>query len=255
MPIIDARAPRSIKLGGSRFVPQKRAKINHGHDESINFASYNSGFLNGLFDDVAKSEVLSEFRIQSKRGPHLISSDGSDYLPMGCPADVSLENDSNNCAVKKCRLSLSRSSVKARPSYKNLSAIVVGCPSSEARMGAGVSNEPGTASPDGGEEAVPHLPATVSDSSCSAGISGAKLNQGLPADLPLSDNANPVGSFGWFVDLDEGEYKRSRDISAAKSPDDLAFQASTAPKRVDDKAEVEWAQAADTIDNVLGEFF
>ena len=41
----------------------------------------------------------------------------------------------------------------------------------------------------------------------------------------------------------------------AVSSENLAFQAPTAPKGPAQEAEVEWAQAADTVDDVLGDFF
>ena len=109
------------------------------------------------------------------------------------------------------------------------------------------------------EEVVPHLRATVSDSSCSSELSRAKLHQGQ-LEVPLSNKTNPVGSFGWFVDLDEGENnpdrgKQDSHAVTTGNADDLAFQASTSPKRVNHEAELEWAQAADTIDTVLGNVF
>jgi hypothetical protein len=41
----------------------------------------------------------------------------------------------------------------------------------------------------------------------------------------------------------------------SRSTTDLAFQAPTAPKAENYDAELEWATAADTVDDVLGEFF
>ena len=43
--------------------------------------------------------------------------------------------------------------------------------------------------------------------------------------------------------------------AAACGVQGLAFQAHTAPKASNHDAEVEWAKAADTVDDVLGDFF
>ena len=43
--------------------------------------------------------------------------------------------------------------------------------------------------------------------------------------------------------------------TAASSSTTLAFSAATAPNAVSHDAEVEWAKAADTVDDVLGDFF
>ena len=102
-----------------------------------------------------------------------------------------------------------------------------------------------------GKIAFPNLPATVSDSSCTSGLTRANLvRQASNLENP------PKESFGWFVDLDDNQTAQANSyLPYAVSSDSLAFQASTAPKRVNDDAEVEWAQAADTVDDVLGDFF
>lgn len=52
-------------------------------------------------------------------------------------------------------------------------------------------------------------------------------------------------SYGWFVELEEDDRN-----------EELAFTAVTAPKKnVDLDNEVDWACAADTVDDVLGDFF
>lgn len=53
-------------------------------------------------------------------------------------------------------------------------------------------------------------------------------------------------SYGWFVELEDDDDEN----------EDLAFTAVTAPKKnVDLDNEVDWACAADTVDDVLGDFF
>jgi hypothetical protein len=111
--------------------------------------------------------------------------------------------------------------------------------------------------------AFPNLPATVSDSSCYTGLT--RGNMALHVHLPETDNfstssdQDKESSFGWFVDLDDQHQDTpSPDLkyfSHAVSSDDLAFHAPTAPKRCSDNSDIEWAQAADTVDSVLEDLF
>lgn len=123
----------------------------------------------------------------------------------------------------------------------------------------------------------PALPPTVSALSCN-GTSSVCSNYGhIPADVKLnrqvslnedapmipnafskleSENNSP---YGWFVATDDDKEPSGPNSGFRGhlvSPlDDLAFKAPTAPKRVDDNAELEWACAADTVDDVLGDLF
>lgn len=71
-------------------------------------------------------------------------------------------------------------------------------------------------------------------------------------------------SYGWFLPLDDeadhgviDAYSSSLSESGNSSSNLLAFQAPVSAKAgcTDHEAEVEWAKAADTIDDVLGDFF
>jgi len=100
--------------------------------------------------------------------------------------------------------------------------------------------------------AFPHLPATVSDSFCSAGLTRTNLIM-----QASSLETQSKESFGWFVDLDDHQ-QTAEPIAAlpcSVSCEDLAFQAPTAPMGDNNDAQVEWAKAADTVDDVLGDFF
>jgi len=66
------------------------------------------------------------------------------------------------------------------------------------------------------------------------------------------DSLQPKESYGWFVEMD-GDNGVVPTSSSSRSG--LAFKAKTAPVAVDHDAEVEWAKAADTVDDVLGDFF
>lgn len=95
----------------------------------------------------------------------------------------------------------------------------------------------------------PHLPATISATSCNT------LTRNL-SDLQssLAENSDK-DSYGWFVEMD-GEYNHETTPTPESiNKNDLAFKAHTAPKADNYDAELEWAKAADTVDDVLGDFF
>ena len=134
----------------------------------------------------------------------------------------------------------------------------------------------------------PHLPATVSDSfnpSADLSAQAAACNaapesnnyENSPVE-PEQDSTTTANSteekeedgvdadakegYGWFLALDDNEDHSTIDAYAkdpahGSSADLLAFQApvSAVASHSDAQAEVEWAKAADTIDDVLGDFF
>jgi hypothetical protein len=92
--------------------------------------------------------------------------------------------------------------------------------------------------------AFPHLPATVSHDTLTR----------VQSDLQSSLAEIHADHYGWFVEMDDQEPTAPAVIDAYGSSNDLAFVAPTAPKadkNHDD--EVLHAQAADTIDDVLGD--
>lgn len=114
----------------------------------------------------------------------------------------------------------------------------------------------------------PNLPATVSNSSCASKSTVSNRGEHEKRSTVDTHTFNLVhGSvtsthYGWFVQIDEAENKRRDQVKAvlknnkrSTEIDELAFKAPTAPKRVDDEAELEWASAADTVDNVLADLF
>lgn len=279
LPAVGARSK-----SGARFSLRKRSIKDER--EMVNLSSYNSDFLSGLFADVAKVSVLNEFGIQQKRSSELIAPDESDSPSTSASTEMP--------ATKKLRLSMAKfTSRNFRSSCMNLSVLTeevkspkgiteffsissstatakepalerqdslefqLHCVSSttsseDTTSSSDESPKPQKTVVDAGKIAFPHLPATVSDSSCSPGLTRDKLDR----QASTSENETKE-SFGWFVDL-EGEAstpKVSADLSYNAKSDDLAFQAFTAPKRVNDDAELEWAKAADTVDDVLGDFF
>lgn len=100
----------------------------------------------------------------------------------------------------------------------------------------------------------PGLPPTVSDPSCSQPTLNFETDQQLSVNENSSEDDKET--YGWFVVVDDEEdilYKPTTE-AMAETPKDLAFRAPLPPMPTvyDD---VKWAQAADTIDDVLADFF
>mmetsp|Transcript_7148 Transcript_7148/g.8218 ORF Transcript_7148/g.8218 Transcript_7148/m.8218 type:complete len:261 (+) Transcript_7148:85-867(+) len=122
-----------------------------------------------------------------------------------------------------------------------------------------------------------NIPFTISASSCESENTSSTFNSSQspisPLDISPSDTSisstlvDPRQSYGWFVetdcssDDDNGERDDARaDADKFDSVDDLAFFAPVAPKGIrfksaEDDADLAYAVAADTIDDVLGDFF
>ena len=69
---------------------------------------------------------------------------------------------------------------------------------------------------------------------------------------------NHKDSYGWFVEMEDEPQEEPSIVDAyghSSSATSLAFLAPTAPLADNHDAEVEWAKAADTVDDVLGDFF
>ncbi len=112
----------------------------------------------------------------------------------------------------------------------------------------------------------PRLPPTVSESSCNSNnltqtsVRAAQVNETLSSSNIEGESKD---TYGWFVDTDlEEDSCRADAITAAQATcrasmdEDLSFKAFTAPKKTSElDDEVEWAKAADTVDDVLGDFF
>mmetsp|Transcript_7954 Transcript_7954/g.19911 ORF Transcript_7954/g.19911 Transcript_7954/m.19911 type:complete len:340 (-) Transcript_7954:1681-2700(-) len=118
--------------------------------------------------------------------------------------------------------------------------------------------------------AFPNLPHTVSASSSISGLTRVDSSLQQQTAGPAEETGQAKEQFGWFVDLDEyhgaANANDPKDGMAAMpysvSSDNLAFKAPVAPALLaagpevaDHEAEVEWAKAADTVDDVLGDFF
>eukprot|EP00977_Amphora_coffeiformis_P001609 scaffold310_cov168-Amphora_coffeaeformis.AAC.4 len=257
---------RGSSFPAPRFTLQKRKVLS---DEPAPLTSVNSAFLCGLFADVAEAQSTDT---------------------VICDEKGSL----NGCSrpIKRSRVSFSRSMVRTSttldladqlsssdtPSEMSILDLIDHAlsPTSTTEIikvqGGCVpfpqefpkSSSPGTASPptlkvrdntssQSREESVPpvfpHLPATISATSCNT------LTRNL-SDLQssLAENSEKE-SYGWFVEMDDEYAHEAAPAYEPAQTNDLAFKAPTAPKAENHDAELEWAKAADTVDDVLGDFF
>jgi hypothetical protein len=81
---------------------------------------------------------------------------------------------------------------------------------------------------------------------CDPRADDLKKNKENCANIEAEVNGS---SYGWFVELD-------KDCNTDPGrPKDLAFSAITAPEKTTLEEEAEWALAADTVDDVLGDLF
>ncbi|CAB9497388.1 expressed unknown protein [Seminavis robusta] len=254
----------SSKAGNFRFTLRKRS---HDFSPEVNMSSYNSAFLSGLFADVA--------RVAQSDDEDTTTDEQEDArLDLSMPVKrsrVSLTKSFSRCARSYKNLTEVSSpvGVDAFPSITTTTTVEPSCSASMERINSlafqlnCVDPSPKSVKSvvDIIDMAFPHLPATVSDSSCST-TKQQDLTRGSDQQASeLSETTLNKESYGWFVELDDGDddtpvVPTTIPTSRSDTSLDLAFSASTAPKRVSNyEAELEWAQAADTVDDVLGDFF
>ena len=283
------------KSGSRRFSLKKRS------NDQTKMASYNSAFLSGLFADVA--------RVSASQDEDTPATPATAIDDSSSTATEDKARFDHTLPSKRSRVSLTKSLSRCSRSCKNLAGVISpvgvdafdteaptsgfdldclapGCSPSMDRMNSlhfqlnCVDPSPSPKSVksviDIIDMAFPHLPPTVSNSSCSRSESPKQLPQ--QPDLthvtdqqvsgsetsfnPSADASGDKDSYGWFVALDsDDQQENDQDLpidpyKRTSSSMDLAFTAPTAPKRISNlEAEVEWAKAADTVDDVLGDFF
>ena len=130
----------------------------------------------------------------------------------------------------------------------------------------------------------PMLPVTIhnnTETNITTGSANTLTRKSQPSLAPETTTTQhhygKEGEYGWFVSMEDDDdddnitntlqqqqqQQQQPTLCAAattsqpagQTPSDLAFTAMTAPKHVNHDAEVEWARAADTVDDVLGDFF
>lgn len=206
--------------------------------------SYNSAFLEDLFDDIAAAQE-DEAKTESP-----------DPSPT-TEATLSVAYPSDHSLAKRRRVSTNKSLGRCGQSLANLASCA---DLASFRMGVRKKSSVVIAPKFAASKAPPktELVATVS-----ASLS-FNLDLGLAEDSKPEESKNEKcqqGDFGWFIDTDDQEdFGFQKGLSASSSAPalvPLAFSASTAPvgPSEEQQAEVEWAQAADTVDEVLGDFF
>ena len=226
-----------------RFQLRKRSTV---LEKPLGFNAVNSAFLSGLFADVAHTTEDSSSSKRSTRDDARLDQ----HFQAGP-------------TTKKSRISLAHSISRCAMSVKNLEGMVspTACdtdffdPIVLARQDS-LLLQLSCVGASTGDSAIafPHLPATISQSSCSG-----SLTRNL-SDLQSSVAENEMAeTYGWFVEVDaDGPIHVVKDPyqdAAAAAKNTLAFSAATAPCADDHADEVEWAKAADTVDDVLGDFF
>lgn len=229
-------------------------------------SSYGSAFLSGIFADIAQASEQDEV-------------DGSDdpASHTGSTSEVTECFGSLQPCKKKSRTSPTTSFGGHTKSYLALSGLTEGAVSGVFPPHI-VSPRPNKSANkiqlfnDQVQElqnlafpSLPHIPATISFSSCTSANVGAVVTpREVSTEVSASDN-DSSSAYGWFVSTDaddDDDDTMPNDIPETpftryiSSPDpDLAFKAVTAPSAENHDVEVQQALAADTIDDVLGDFF
>lgn len=237
--------------GGNRRLALRKRTISAVPD-SVNLSSYNSAFLSGLFADVAKVSDISAD-----------DSNVSTNSELDSECNTLLDSRRSN---KRSRIATMKSLTRIKRSRKSFSGLYTANDYKKApakcsvddlnslhyqlnELAGNVISTSSACVSDIGTNAFPKIAASVSDPSCNKDLTRKD-------DTALSViETHPKESYGWFVEMDDGENHHNYVDPYSTASADLAFTASTAPKRNKLHEEVEWAKAADTVDDVLGDFF
>lgn len=226
--------------------PQPNTSIGH---------TINTDFLSGIFEDIANAQ-------QASNDPH-VSGQGTDptYGPL----------------TKKPRSSsLARSLSRCPKSFACLHTVSDECmdttlPPSEDS----IKQPPSPSEDENNAQAVeaatiidtifdinmplfPNLPVSVSTSSNSSNNLTQTPVQAVAKSETISHvEGSPQGvkdGYGWFVETEDEDLSSPVDL-LKEARKDIAFSVAAAPKSHNHEAELEWARAADTVDDVLADFF
>jgi hypothetical protein len=247
---------------GPRFSLRKRS-VNSDRPKST-LSTVNSAFLSGLFADVAKVQV--EFDVNEDSDPRTNQS-----LPAK-KSRVSMTKSMSRCGKSMICLNDALVSPPSSPENTNLFDVLsyptarstelerkdsllfqLHCVSSTSSNESSISPSTKTILEAASLE-FPHLPATISATSCNTLTRNQSDLQSSTAEKSQKE------SYGWFVEMDEEDdnvpASTTIDPNVSSNMGELTFQAPTASKAAKNHdAEVEWAKAADTVDDVLGDFF
>lgn len=249
------------------------ARISSSPKSQPFLSSYGSAFLSGIFADIAEtsSEDLPQDIMEAETAP---SHDN---------VDDNVSEPSN----KKARTTASISSSRQLKSFTQaLAGAVEGASVGEVleTLSHIVSPRPNTSTlkidlfkndqvrqlQDMAFPSLPSMPNPVSSSSCSSTSishtvtprSQDTVGETTASSSGNQDNDEQDGAaFGWFVSTDDDDESGTDQNNFSGSmflPDikpNLAFKAITAPAGSNQDLEVQQALAADTVDDVLGDFF
>ena len=288
----SSRAP-TLTLRKKRHAVEHAEDYSPPNDNNNNkfaMTCYNSAFLQGLFEDIADDdnttsrsivpadsdeaeepakETLKEQKVVEADAA--VPVDGNDSATAAEVTTVAAISEYN--LAKRRRVSTTRSLERCGPSHnKNLASFSPlsshgnGCPT----KGSSHSFLPTMTTKTTSTTRLLELPATVSASysfqedlaaettkASSKNINDDKTNSIIHAPHPEEED------FGWYIETDgyDGEHDPSCDPDAQRTHPTaapLAFSAAVAPRAPttqDHRAAVEWAAAADMVDDVLGDFF
>ena len=248
-----------------RFTLQKR-KVSS--DEPAPLTSVNSAFLCGLFEDVAEAQSADTVPRNGKDSLHECSRPikrsrvSFSRSMVRTPTTLNLCDQSSSSSIPSEMSILDLIDQALSPTSTteiiNVQGGCVSLPQDFLKSSHGTAAPPtlkvrDNTSSQSREESVgpafPHLPATISATSCNT------LTRNL-SDLQssLAENTEKE-SYGWFVEMDDEFVHEAAPAYEPAQTSDLAFKAPTAPKGENYDAELQWATAADTVDDVLGDFF
>lgn len=250
------------------------ARISSSPKSQPFLSSYGSAFLSGIFADIA--ETSSEDQPQDT----IMEAETA-------PSHDNVDDNVSEPSNKKARTTASISSSRQLKSFTQaLAGAVEGASVGEVieTLSHIVSPRPNTSTlkidlfkndqvrqlQDMAFPSLPSMPNPVSSSSCSStSISHtvtprSQVNVGETTATSSSSNQDTDeqdgAAYGWFVSTDDDESGTDQNSFSGSMflPDtkpDLAFKAITAPAGGDQDLEVQQALAADTVDDVLGDFF
>jgi hypothetical protein len=247
--------------------------------------SVNSAFLSGLFADVAKateetsgdaSHHSKKMRTSKNKAFHRCDRSFAvlmKALNQACDKHPTNESFANANTAKIVDVNSTISNVsKVRRDNSLLNQLDYEEGTSTSSQSADVSSTTNVT--------FPLLPATVSNSSYGNNMNINGRNH--PISSPITTLTHVISdlqssntekssqtltndTYGWFVEMEEESSSPANTLLSYTNylpvndpyfaPKDLAFSAQVAPKAENYDAELEWATAADTVDDVLGCFF
>lgn len=251
-------SPQNLPQGWS--IPRINLRKRPCASKMKNLESVNSAFLSGLFADVAKATQVSSPAEDPSTHPTKKSRINKTKSMPRCERSFAVlikalnqatyENPDRESLTNSNTASILDATDQLFARRDNSLQFQLDC----------VSSSPSTDVSSATSIAFPYLPATVSDSSYSNNPSSPTSTlTHVISDLQSSvtEKSIPTETYGWFVEMEEDVANASQapSLDLYFPPKDLAFSAHVAPKADNYDAELEWATAADTVDDVLGCFF